>query len=105
VVATLGGTGSFAVDGGRLNGLNAGALTAVMEAAEGDKEPVEDEARETFARLVGSGAMTFGRAAGSFSISDGVLTVPTVLLADSEATVLASAKVEAMTAVAESAAP
>jgi hypothetical protein len=74
--------------------LNAGALTAVVALAESDKEPTKEAARETFAQLFGSGAMTFGRAAGSFSITDGVLTVPTVLLSDPESTVLANARVD-----------
>ncbi len=94
IVATLGGSGSFSVDDGRLNALNAGALTAVMASAEGDKEPDETEARETFAQLFGSGALAFGRAAGAFSISDGVVAVPTVSLADATTTILAGGKLD-----------
>ncbi len=94
VVATLGGSGSFSIDEGRLNGLNAEALATVMAAAEGEKEPAEDEARETFARLFDSGALAFGRAAGSFSLSDGVMTIPTVSLADDATTILADATLD-----------
>jgi hypothetical protein len=94
IVSTLGGSGSFSVDAGRLNALNGEALTAVMAAAEGDKEPDEEEARETFARLIGSGALAFGRAAGGFSISDGVVAVPIVSLADPATTILAGGKLD-----------
>ena len=63
-----------------------------MAAAEGEKEPDEEQARETFAQLFGSGAFAFGRAAGSFSILDGVMTIPTVSLAGGATTILADGK-------------
>ena len=94
ILDTLGGSGSFSVENGRLNALNADALSAVMAAAEGDKEPDPEEARETFAQLFGSGTMKFGRAAGAFSVSDGVVTVPTVLLAEDATTILAGARLD-----------
>lgn len=94
IVLTLGGSGSFSIDGGRLNSLNGGALTAVMAAAEGDKEPNEEEARETFARLFGSGVLEFGRAAGSFSISNGLVAVPTVSLEGGGTAILAGATLD-----------
>jgi hypothetical protein len=94
IVATLGGSGSFAVADGRLNALNAGALNAVMQAAEGEADPDEDAARETFATLFGSGALAFGGATGSFSIENGAIGVPTVSLAAGGTKVLADARID-----------
>jgi hypothetical protein len=91
VVSTLAGTGSFAITGGRINALNPGALTAVMEAANGDKQPDEQLARETFAIHFGSGAFPFGRAAGSFSVAAGVVNVATVSASADNTTILADA--------------
>jgi hypothetical protein len=91
LVSTLAGTGSFAVSDGRINALNPGALTAVMEAAEGEEQPDEQLARETFAIHFGSGAFPFGRAAGSFSVAAGVVNVATVSASAANATVLADA--------------
>lgn len=92
IVSTLGGNGSFSIDEGRLNSLNGDALVAVMAAAEGEEQPDEAEARETFAQQFGSGALEFGRAAGSFSIIEGVTTIPTVSLTGGATTILAEAK-------------
>ena len=92
IVSTLGGSGSFSIDEGRLNSLNGNALVAVMAAAEGEEQPDETQARETFAQQFGSGALEFGRAAGSFSVLDGVMTIPTVSLAGGATTILAEAK-------------
>ena len=89
IVATLNGNGSFSIDEGRLNSLNGEALTAVMAAAEGEEQPDEQKARETFAQQFGSGTLEFGRAAGSFSIHDGVMSIPTVSLAGGATTILA----------------
>jgi uncharacterized protein involved in outer membrane biogenesis len=91
VVATLAGSGSFAIDAGRLNALNPGALTAVMALAEEKKEPDETKARETFATLFGSGAVDIGRAAGSFAIANGVMSIPTVSLESGSTAILADA--------------
>ncbi len=91
VVATLSGSGSFAVDDGRLNDLNPEALTAVMAIAEGKKEPDETKARETFASLFGSGALDVGRVAGSFAVSAGIMSIPTVSLQAGATAVLADA--------------
>lgn len=91
IISALGGSGSFSIEEGRLNGLNPEALAIVMGAAEGEREPSESEARETFAREFGSGELEFGRAAGSFSIADGVMTIPTVSLAGSATAILADA--------------
>lgn len=91
IVSTLGGSGSFSIDEGRLNSLNGDALAAVMAAAEGEEQPDEQKARETFAQQFGSGALEFGRAAGSFSILDGVMTIPTVSLTGGATTILAGA--------------
>jgi hypothetical protein len=92
IVSTLNGNGSFSIDEGRLNSLNGDALATVMTAAEGEEQPDEAEARETFAQQFGSGALEFGRVAGSFSILDGVTTIPTVSLAGGATTILAEAK-------------
>jgi hypothetical protein len=94
IVGTLGGSGSFAVDGGRFNSLNGAALAAVMAAAEGSEEPDEEEARQTFTRLFGSGALEFGHAAGSFSVSDGVVSVPTVSVEGDGTAILAGAAID-----------
>jgi hypothetical protein len=94
LVAGLTGSGAFAVSDGRLNALNAEALAAVMQAAEGDTEPDEEMARETFASLFGSGALPFGRAAGSFSVEAGMMAIPTVALAVDKTTVLAGATLD-----------
>ncbi len=94
IVATLSGSGSFAVHDGRLNALNSGALSAVMAAAEEDLEPDDESARETFATLFGSGAMPFGGATGSFSIENGAIGVPTVSLAAGGTKVLADARID-----------
>lgn len=96
ILATLSGSGSFSIDGGRLNALNADALTAVMAMAEGDTDvdPDENAARETFATLFGSGAMPFGRATGSFSIANGAVSIPTVSLAAGKTKVLADAAMD-----------
>jgi hypothetical protein len=91
IVATLAGSGSFSVESGRVNALNPEALTAVMAAAEGKDEPDETKARETFATLFGSGALDLGRAAGSFSIANGIMTIPTVSLEAGTTAILADA--------------
>ncbi len=91
VVATLSGSGSFAIDAGRLNALNPEALTAVMAIAEGKKEPDETKARETFASLFGSGALDVGRVAGTFAVSAGIMSIPTVSLQAGATSVLADA--------------
>lgn len=89
LVATLAGSGSFAISDGRLNALNPEALTAVMQAANGESDPDEEKARETFASLFRSGAFAFGRSAGSFSLESGRMTFATVSLIAKDATVLA----------------
>ncbi len=94
IVATLSGSGTFTIDEGRLNALNAEALTAVMEAADSEAEPDENAARETFASLFGSGALSFGRAAGSFSIADGAVNIPPVAIAAGATKVLADATLD-----------
>jgi uncharacterized protein involved in outer membrane biogenesis len=102
IVATLSGSGSFSVDDGRLNSLNPDALTAVMAAAEGEVEPDDAAARETFASLFGSGALAFGRATGSLSLANGAVSVPTVSLAAGATKVLAGAMLNLNTFVLES---
>lgn len=92
VVATLTGSGSFSVDSGRINALNPQALTAVMAAAEGPKDPDETKARETFATLFGSGAVDLGRAAGSFEVASGIMSIPTVSLDAGATAILADAR-------------
>ncbi|MGH6926552.1 MAG: AsmA family protein [Propylenella sp.] len=94
ILATLSGSGSFSIDGGRLNALNPDALAAVMAAAEGDTEPDDNQARETFASLFGSGALAFGQAEGSFAIANGAVSIPTVSLAADKTKVLAEATVD-----------
>jgi hypothetical protein len=94
IVAALSGSGSFSVSDGRLNALNADALSAVMSLAEGDDDPDEEQARETFATLFGSGALPFGRATGSFSIQNGAIGIPTVSLAAGTTKVLADATLD-----------
>jgi hypothetical protein len=89
IISTLAGGGSFSVDQGRLNAVNGEALATVMAAAEGEDQPDAEAARETFARLFDAGTLEFGRAAGSFSISGGVLTIPTVSLSGGSTAVLA----------------
>ena len=69
VVATLAGSGSFSIDDGRLNALERDGAHGGDGGRRGREEPDETQARETFAQLFGSGALAFGRAAGSFSIS------------------------------------
>ena len=91
LVASLAGSGSFAIRDGRFNTLNPKALANVMQAAEADEEPDEEQARETFAIHFGSGALPFGQATGSFSVAAGVVDVATVSLAAGDATVLADA--------------
>jgi hypothetical protein len=94
VVAGMTGSGSFAISDGRLNALNAEALAAVMHAAEGDEEPDSEAARETFASLFGSGALAFGRAAGSFSVDAGLMTIPKVAFGADRTAVLAGAGID-----------
>jgi hypothetical protein len=94
LIASLAGSGSFAVDKGRFNTINPRALASVMEAAEGEEEPDEEEARETFAIQFGSGALPFGRAAGSFSIAGGVADIGAVSVSAEETTVLADAALD-----------
>ena len=94
ILATLSGSGSFSIADGRLNALNADALAAVMAAAEGETDPDDDAARETFTSLFGSGALAFGRATGSFSIANGAVNIPTVSLAADNAKVLADAMID-----------
>ncbi len=94
LVSTLSGNGSFAVSDGRFNTLNPDALHAVMQIAEGDDEPDENLARETFASTFGAGALGFGKAAGSFSIASGIVQAPTVSISSGGATVLAGARVD-----------
>ncbi len=91
VIATLSGSGSFAIDSGRLNGVNPEALTAVMAMAEGKDDPDEAKARETFARHFGSGALDVGRVAGSFAVSSGILNIPTVSMEAGATSILADA--------------
>jgi hypothetical protein len=50
--------------------------------------------RETFASLFGAEALNFGRAAGSFAVSAGVVDVDTVSLAAGATTVLADARLD-----------
>ncbi len=94
VVATLSGSGSFAVDDGRLNSLNPDALTAVMALADGKNDPDETKARETFATEFGTGALDIGRVAGSLAVSAGILNVPTVSLEAGTTSVLADATLD-----------
>lgn len=94
LVSSLAGSGSFAVNEGRINALNPEALAAVMRTAEGEEEPDEDKAREIFASTFSSGALPFGRAAGSFSISGGVMNVATVSIAAGTTNVLADATLD-----------
>ena len=61
----------------------------MIEAIDPDKEPDETVARETFASQFGAAAFPFGQAAGSFSVADGVINVPTVSLAAGATTVMA----------------
>ncbi len=91
IVAALAGSGTFTIDNGRINALNPEALDAVMQAAEGTREPNEAKARETFASLFGSGALEFGRATGSFAIANGIMTVPTVSLNSGDTAILTDA--------------
>jgi hypothetical protein len=93
LVSKLAGSGSITVNDGRFNALNPDAITAVMKSAEDAGDPDEEQARETFAILFGSGALPFGRAAGSFSVSGGVLDIPTVSMAAQGTTVLADAAI------------
>ena len=94
LVSTLAGTGSFVVNDTRLNTLNPQALLAVMEGANGKKPPDEEAARETFAIGFGSGAVTLGRASGSFAVEGGVLKVPVVSVEAPDATILAEATID-----------
>jgi hypothetical protein len=94
IVATLSGNGSFAVHDGRFNALNPLALVEVMKAAEGEEEPDETLARETFASRFDSGAFAFGRAAGSFGISSGVVRLAKVSLESDATAVLADATLD-----------
>jgi hypothetical protein len=94
IVATLSGSGSFAISEGRLNALNPQALDAAMRAGETDAEPDQDKVREEFAILFGSGAFPFGRAAGSFSINNGMVKVATVSVAAAATDVLADATLD-----------
>jgi hypothetical protein len=94
LVSTLSGNGSFAISGGRFNTLNPAALSDVMNIAEGDQEPDEEKARETFAISFPVGALPFGDLAGAFSITAGVLEAPTVSLRAGGATVLADARLD-----------
>jgi hypothetical protein len=91
VVASLAGSGSFAIRQGRFNTLNPAALATVMEAAEGAEEPNEEQARETFAIHFGSGALPFGQVAGSFAVVAGIVEMATVSIDTNEATILAEA--------------
>lgn len=102
IIATLSGSGSFSVSEGRLNSLNADALTAVMAAAEGEADPDEDAAREIFASLFASGALAFGRATGSLALANGVVSVPTVSLSAGTTKVLAGAMFDLNTLALES---
>lgn len=94
IVATLAGSGSFTIDDGRINALNSEALTTVMTAADGDTEPDESAARETFASLFGSGALAFGRATGSFEIANGAVIIPPVSGAAGATELLADAAID-----------
>ena len=94
VVASLSGSGSFAIGQGRINGLNPGALTAAVEAGDTGQEPDEEKVREAFAIQFGSGAFPFGRAAGSFSINSGAVRVGTVSVTASGTDVLADAAID-----------
>ncbi|HEX2255804.1 MAG TPA: AsmA-like C-terminal region-containing protein, partial [Afifellaceae bacterium] len=94
VLSSLSGSGSFAVSEGRLNALNPEALEAAVRAGETGLEPDEDKVREEFAIRFGSGALPFGRAAGSFSINSGVLRVGTVSVSAAGTDVLADATLD-----------
>jgi hypothetical protein len=94
LIATLNGSGTLAISNGRLNSLNSDALKEVLKAAESSDEPDEEQARETFASLFGSGALAFGDSVGSFSIVGGVLTMPTVSLEAGATTVFADATLD-----------
>ena len=94
LVSSLAGSGSFAISEGRINALNPDALPAVMRTAEGDEQPNDTAAREIFASRFGSGALPFGRAAGSFSITGGVMNVATVSIVAQATTVLADATLD-----------
>jgi hypothetical protein len=94
LVSTLSGNGSFAISGGRLNTVNPAALSDVMNIAEGDEEPDEEQAREAFAISFGVGALPFGNLAGAFSVTGGVLEAPTVSLRAGPATLLADARLD-----------
>jgi large subunit ribosomal protein L24 len=89
IVAALAGSGSFSVDAARIEGVDPDALNAVMALAGGDTEPDEAKARETFAQLFGADGLDLGHVEGSFSVADGVVSVPTVSMAADAASVLA----------------
>jgi hypothetical protein len=91
LMASLAGSGSFAIREGRFNTLNPEALAMVMEAAEGAEEPNEEQARETFAIHFGSGALPFGQVSGSFAVAAGIVEMATVSIDTEAATILAEA--------------
>jgi hypothetical protein len=93
-VSTLSGNGALALSEGRLNSLNPEALGEAMQAAEADAVPQEAAIRTRFEALFGSGALSFGRAAGSFSVAGGVVVVPTVSVEADGVTVLADASID-----------
>jgi hypothetical protein len=94
IISTLAGGGSFSVDKGRLNAVNGEALAAVMEGAEGEDQPDAEVARETFARLFDAGTLEFDRAAGTFSIAYGVVTIPKVSLSGGATGILAEGSLD-----------
>jgi hypothetical protein len=93
LVSNFAGSGSLTVNDGRFNALNPEAINAVMSSADDGTDPDEEKARETFAILFGSGALRFGRASGSFSVSGGALDVPTISVVAEGTTVLADATI------------
>jgi hypothetical protein len=102
LVSALSGSGSFAISEGRIDTFNPQALVAVMQLAEAEEAPEKELARETFARSIGSDALSFEAVDASFAISNGVLDVTTVPVSAEDTDIRADAAIDLNTLTLES---
>ncbi|MGE0844881.1 MAG: AsmA family protein [Flavobacteriaceae bacterium] len=73
MVAGLGGSGSFRIRDGRIEGLNPAAFDEIVTAADAGLKLDEERVREVFGAHLASGPLRFQEAEGAFSVSGGVM--------------------------------
>jgi hypothetical protein len=94
LVATLSGSGSFAVRDGLVRSVNPHAFASIIRAADAEL-PLKKEAVEAaFRGHLDAGTLMFDRASGSFSVTSGILRVSSVSVDSPSATVLGGANLD-----------